>query len=255
MWHHLLHAQNIEYLKRIQEEYEGECLFRKNYQKDILMILDKSNTVTDEGRDDIVDADHATYKGDKFIVRGIYNISGKTELDKIEAGELSCSTYTDTNLYQDNFFCGTDTISKGDEIRNMLNPRLGIDFVKKLECLFPILCLDDSLTGIAKEWYANGAIKETTEYFKGIRHGNKMYYEKDSALIMKEIYRNNEPFGIHYTYEDGKVKSETHYSNGEKELVIEWHDKAKNKKASLDDLINDKFVMWDIDGNEINYWA
>jgi len=152
-------------------------------QKIWIVILQKTNdTITNEHRDDIKNKLYASYKGNHFIVKKIFNkITGEIKQT------IDGSTHNDTVIYSINEKVSTE-----------------LTFIITYYNVFQrayFLYNDSSLTGTRSYWYNNGLRMACVDYLNGIKNGVYVRWNINGNIYMTGDYTNGFKSGIWILYD------------------------------------------------------
>lgn len=224
--------------KLIEEKliaYQEEGFVFKSCDYHWIVVLEKTpNTQTNDSRKNIVDMDHASFRGSVFVVKDIVH---KSDVDK--KTDSVCTMYMDQNT---NYIIGEVVVpDKYDESDEILSH--GIHYYNSyIRAYYYETRMFDREE--YKEWYDNGQImthqtEDTYDawYMNGQKNIECIYKNDNSSLFVREWY------------EDGGLKSESesNHVNGE---CREWYENGqlKNEYKYTGDKSNQVSRGWYEDG-------
>lgn len=182
-------------------------------QKNWIVILQKTeNTIHNEKRDDIMDEKHASYKGNYFNVKKIFNkITYETinEIDEI--------TYYDKITYIIDKNVSTEL------------PFI-IKYYKVIQRAYYLHNIP-SFTGTRKYWHNNGYFMAYVDFVNGVKNGVYIRWYINGNTYMKGTFLNNEKHGLWTSYhKNGKISSKGEFMNGVRNGEWYFYDKDGNEK-------------------------
>ena len=165
-----------------------------------------SDTITNESRSNVIDIQHAKYRGNKFLVIDIVNkFNINNHIDKI--------TNSFYNLNIVNYKVNEIVVS--DLFDNSLDSVCsnGIHYFKSIETAFHYEINKDYVkSGTYTEWYDNGQIKTKCNFVNNIKEGEYTNWSMNGQMNLKCNYFKDE--------NDGEYKVELLYSNRRHILII-----------------------------------
>lgn len=235
-------------------------------------MTDGCSTRTNEGRKDVVDIDHAKFRGDGFMVIRIINLNNPhmTVEQQINKGYGIMTIYqVGAVVRPDRYDDQIDVVCSG-----------GIHYFKTLMTAYYYRPPPARYTGKwmmwhdngeksyvgwldgGKElgrwigWYSDGTEKYQGEYYKGLRSGVWREWHSNGQKKSECDYIDGQPFGLYIAwFSDGKKSSEGSYKDGLKTGT--WHEwyESGNKKCETDyigGVETGRRVVWsDGDGRKI----
>uniref|UniRef100_A0A6C0EAG9 Uncharacterized protein n=1 Tax=viral metagenome TaxID=1070528 RepID=A0A6C0EAG9_9ZZZZ len=212
--------------------------------KQYIIILKKLyNTITNENRKGIINADYAKYRGNRFEVILIFNKFNPDEMlnEILTEYQNKKVVYTTGKIVTPDYYdCDMNNICSN-----------GIHYYKTIEQAYyhDIEAHAINYTGVIKEWFHNGKkIKEINlkeghrhglakywydvggrsleiNYSNGMRHGTYKEWYRDGMLACQSEYKNNLLDGSSTCfYMNGKKESQYTYEKGKRVGVgREWH--------------------------------
>jgi antitoxin component YwqK of YwqJK toxin-antitoxin module len=156
-------------------------------QKIWIVILQKTDdTITNEHREDIKNKLYASYKGNHFIVKKIFNkITGEIKQN------INGSTYNDTIIYSLNEKISTELTF----IITYYN------VIQRAYYLYNNLLF----TGMRTYWFNNGLRMAHIDYTCGIKNGVYIRWNINGNIYMTGEYTNGDKSGMWISYDGNKL--------------------------------------------------
>lgn len=126
-----------------------------------------------------------------FLLLSSDSKAQKTQLDTIKASSI-IKVGSDTTIYNQDSVITYYAYTDGDNYVEELYFSNGNVSVRHFY-------LKKNLESILKqEFYCSGEIFNVTNYFKGKRHGNEVYFDLNGNPVLIERYKRGKPKGIYY---------------------------------------------------------
>jgi len=207
---------SLEEVTKTLQEYINNPLFVFKICKNSIVVLKKlEDTITNESRSDVVDKNYAKFRGNKFYVEKIINLTTLEEMKE------------DTNWihFKKNitYVSGTTVEELGFESKLDQVCAQGIHYFLTLEPAYYYYMVFP-LHGTCKEWHDNG--QKAKEY----NRKNRMFDGK-----YEEWYRN------------GQKAKECNYVNDILDGKYEaWHENGQQKKLCnyVDGMLDGNYKQW-----------
>jgi antitoxin component YwqK of YwqJK toxin-antitoxin module len=187
----------------------------KSCEKNWIVCLQPvEGTITNVGRDNVVDLKYAKFRGNKFMVVGIQH---KYDPSLITTSIASRGYYKKSLVY---------TIGEIVEVEDYnMNKNIvcttGIHFFLTREAAFsyekPADEYFEQLSGVYTTYHDNGNKSSETTYENGKLHGPYVSYHDNGNKITKSTYKNGQLHGYHAVYaRNGYTSTATFYRNGKR---------------------------------------
>lgn len=201
-------------------------------QKNWIVILQKTeNTINNENRDTVKDVRHATYKGNYFNVKKIFNKITHESIDKIN--EI---TYYDKITYIVNKEISTEL------------PFI-IKYYKVIHRAYYLYSIP-SYTGTRIYWHNNGYFMAYVDFINGIKNGVYIRWYTNGNTYTEGTFLNGEKHGLWTVYHNnGSIASKGQYINGRRNGEWLFYDRNGNEKQKTklleNDIPNDNIIIQD----------
>lgn len=237
--------ETLEYLRIIFNKYLDNPLYVFKKCKDSIVVLKKlEDTITNESRSSVVDKNYAQFRGNKFYVEMIIDITLLQE--KYEAANCiwRCKTikYVRGTIVEEKDF---DT-----DLENILAE--GIHYFLTFEPAY--YCHIGKTNGLYKGWYRNGQKNYVCVYKNGLLDGLYEDWHENGTKRYECNYENGECHGKFEEWDENNQKiSECTYEKGKYHGKYEEWYKNGNKKIQCNydrDIYDGLYEEWFEDGKK-----
>ena len=195
----------LKYLKDKYNQYIADLSYVYKISGTHLIILMRCpDTVTNESRRNVFDPKRAKFRGSKFDVIEIIDLSDMTTKQSVQSSYNHSFKYMSGKIVEpDRFNNDMDIVCTN-----------GIHFFIDIETAFFYMDTDDFSrlvrTGGRMGWHDCGRLSYVSEWLDGKHHGRSLFYRPDGTYFEERVYvngrmhscRNDQGKWIHWVYVD-----------------------------------------------------